>query len=87
VVTGRSTYRLDADRRLGAGPKEQFAIDRIKELRRTGLSMREIARTVHRDGGVTVSAMTVRLPSPARSGPPGYWPSHDRDRDGIACEP
>jgi hypothetical protein len=23
----------------------------------------------------------------ARRGEPGYWLSHDRDRDGIACEP
>jgi hypothetical protein len=25
--------------------------------------------------------------APARRGQPGYWPSHDRDNDGIACEP
>ncbi|WP_139043883.1 excalibur calcium-binding domain-containing protein [Allomesorhizobium alhagi] len=25
--------------------------------------------------------------APARRGQPGYWPSHDADRDGIACEP
>ena len=25
--------------------------------------------------------------APARRGEPGYWKSHDRDRDGIACEP
>jgi Excalibur calcium-binding domain len=25
--------------------------------------------------------------APARRGQPGYWPSHDRDGDGIACEP
>jgi hypothetical protein len=25
--------------------------------------------------------------APAHRGQPGYWPSHDRDRDGIACEP
>ena len=25
--------------------------------------------------------------APAYSGQPGYWPSHDRDGDGIACEP
>mgnify|MGYP003700411723 CR=1 FL=1 len=25
--------------------------------------------------------------APARIGEPGYYPSHDRDRDGIACEP
>lgn len=24
--------------------------------------------------------------APARRGEPGYWPSHDRDKDGIACE-
>lgn len=23
----------------------------------------------------------------ARRGEPGYWPSHDADKDGIACEP
>lgn len=25
--------------------------------------------------------------APARRGQPGYWPWHDRDSDGIACEP
>ena len=25
--------------------------------------------------------------APARKGEPGYWKRHDRDRDGIACEP
>jgi hypothetical protein len=25
--------------------------------------------------------------APARRGQPGYWSSHDRDNDGIACEP
>ncbi|MDN4982213.1 excalibur calcium-binding domain-containing protein [Bradyrhizobium sp. WYCCWR 13022] len=25
--------------------------------------------------------------APARRGEPGYWKHHDRDRDGIACEP
>lgn len=25
--------------------------------------------------------------APARYGQPGYWPSHDADNDGIACEP
>ena len=25
--------------------------------------------------------------APARQGEPGYWPRHDRDNDGIACEP
>ena len=25
--------------------------------------------------------------APARRGEPGYWPQHDRDGDGIACEP
>ena len=25
--------------------------------------------------------------APARRGEPGYWPQHDRDSDGIACEP
>ena len=25
--------------------------------------------------------------APARRGQPGYWPQHDRDRDGWACEP
>lgn len=25
--------------------------------------------------------------APSRQGEPGYWSSHDRDRDGIACEP
>ncbi|WP_312880730.1 excalibur calcium-binding domain-containing protein [Aminobacter carboxidus] len=25
--------------------------------------------------------------APARRGQPGYWPSHDADNDGIACEP
>ena len=25
--------------------------------------------------------------APAYRGQPGYWPSHDRDSDGIACEP
>jgi hypothetical protein len=24
--------------------------------------------------------------APARRGEPGYWPSHDADNDGIACE-
>ncbi|MER8410500.1 excalibur calcium-binding domain-containing protein [Mesorhizobium sp. M1342] len=23
----------------------------------------------------------------ARRGEPGYWPTHDADHDGIACEP
>lgn len=23
----------------------------------------------------------------ARPGEPGYWPRHDRDKDGVACEP
>jgi hypothetical protein len=25
--------------------------------------------------------------APSRKGQPGYWPSHDADFDGIACEP
>jgi Excalibur calcium-binding domain len=25
--------------------------------------------------------------APAYRGQPGYWPQHDRDKDGIACEP
>jgi hypothetical protein len=25
--------------------------------------------------------------APAFKGSPGYWPQHDRDNDGIACEP
>jgi hypothetical protein len=25
--------------------------------------------------------------APAQRGEPGYWPMHDRDNDGIACEP
>ncbi|WP_245471749.1 MULTISPECIES: excalibur calcium-binding domain-containing protein [Bradyrhizobium] len=25
--------------------------------------------------------------APARLGEPGYWRHHDRDRDGVACEP
>ncbi|RUW71603.1 MAG: excalibur calcium-binding domain-containing protein [Mesorhizobium sp.] len=25
--------------------------------------------------------------APARRGQPGYWSTHDADRDGIACEP
>lgn len=25
--------------------------------------------------------------APANRGEPGYWPTHDRDNDGIACEP
>jgi hypothetical protein len=25
--------------------------------------------------------------APARPGQPGYWPTHDADGDGIACEP
>ena len=25
--------------------------------------------------------------APSRRGQPGYYPSHDADRDGIACEP
>ncbi|MCA1512676.1 excalibur calcium-binding domain-containing protein [Bradyrhizobium sp. NBAIM01] len=31
-------------------------------------------------------ARLVRL-APARRGEPGYWKHHDRDEDGIACEP
>jgi putative DNA-invertase from lambdoid prophage Rac len=53
-------YRVGGDRRVVPDPKEQAAIVRMKELRRTGLSLRQIARTVHDDLGVTVSAMTVR---------------------------
>ena len=25
--------------------------------------------------------------APARRGEPGYWPNHDADNDGVACEP
>jgi hypothetical protein len=25
--------------------------------------------------------------APAQRGQPGYYPQHDRDRDGVACEP
>ena len=25
--------------------------------------------------------------APANRGQPGYWPTHDRDGDGVACEP
>ena len=25
--------------------------------------------------------------APANRGEPGYWPQHDRDGDGVACEP
>lgn len=25
--------------------------------------------------------------APAQRGQPGYWPKHDEDNDGIACEP
>jgi hypothetical protein len=53
-------YRVDADRRLVPDPTEQAAIARMKELRRNRLSLRQIARTVHDDLDVTVSAMTVR---------------------------
>jgi putative DNA-invertase from lambdoid prophage Rac len=53
-------YRVDADRRLVPDQKEQLAIGRIRELRQTGLSLRQITRTVHDDFGVSVSAMTVR---------------------------
>ncbi|MCF1502271.1 excalibur calcium-binding domain-containing protein [Afifella sp. H1R] len=31
-------------------------------------------------------ARLVKL-APARRGDPGYWPRHDADNDGIACEP
>ena len=24
--------------------------------------------------------------APARRGQPGYWPKHDADNDGVACE-
>lgn len=24
--------------------------------------------------------------APARAGQPGYWPTHDADHDGVACE-
>jgi DNA invertase Pin-like site-specific DNA recombinase len=53
-------YRVDADRRLVSDTAEQAAIARIRELRQTGLSLRQIARTVHRESGVVISAMTVR---------------------------
>jgi len=32
------------------------------------------------------AARSVGL-APSRRGQPGYWPKHDRDGDGIACEP
>ncbi|MBC6715675.1 excalibur calcium-binding domain-containing protein [Aurantimonas sp. DM33-3] len=32
------------------------------------------------------AARSVGL-APAHRGEPGYWAKHDRDRDGIACEP
>ena len=32
------------------------------------------------------SAARVVGLAPARRGQPGYWPSHDRDGDGLACE-
>ena len=32
------------------------------------------------------AARTMGL-APANRGEPGYWPKHDRDQDGIACEP
>jgi hypothetical protein len=32
------------------------------------------------------AARTVGL-APAYRGLPGYYPQHDRDRDGISCEP
>jgi hypothetical protein len=32
------------------------------------------------------AARSVGL-APAMRGRPGYWPSHDRDGNGIACEP
>ena len=33
-----------------------------------------------------VAARSVGL-APANRGEPGYWPKHDADNDGIACEP
>jgi hypothetical protein len=53
-------YRVGPDRRLVPDPAEQAAIGRIRELRQSGLSLRAVARTVHAECGVTVSAMTVR---------------------------
>ena len=53
-------YRVGADRQLVPDPKEQAAIGRIQELRRAGLSLRAVARTVHAECGVAISAMTVR---------------------------
>lgn len=32
------------------------------------------------------AARSVGL-APADMGEPGYWPSHDADNDGVACEP
>jgi DNA invertase Pin-like site-specific DNA recombinase len=53
-------YRVDADRRLVPDPAEQAAIGRMQELREGGLSLRAVARKVHAECGVSVSAMTVR---------------------------
>jgi hypothetical protein len=46
-----------------------------------GTTLRHIAAAPNCD-----AARAVGL-APANRGEPGYWPSHDADRDGIACEP
>ena len=45
------------------------------------LALRHIAAAPNCD-----AARAVGL-APAYRGQPGYYPQHDRDRDGIACEP
>src|SRR3546814_5024544 len=41
----------------------------------------------HLAAALNCDAARVLGLAPANRGTPGYWPSHDRDDDGIACEP
>ncbi|MEL6962892.1 MAG: excalibur calcium-binding domain-containing protein [Pseudomonadota bacterium] len=45
------------------------------------ITLKHIAAAPHCE-----AARTVGL-APAMRGEPGYYPRHDRDQDGIACEP
>jgi hypothetical protein len=46
----------------------------------------DVQARLHSPCGLPHVARMVGL-APARRGQPGYYPQHDRDKDGIACEP
>jgi hypothetical protein len=60
LLLGGDTSALRVASSRPGARRAPAAIGRIRELRGAGLSLRAIARRVHADLGITVSAMTAR---------------------------